>query len=251
MDKQIENALLGRLIAMADDELILAHRNSEWTGHAPILEEDIALANLAQDELGHATTIYGLVEQLNGRSPDNMAFFRDADEFRNAQLTELPKGDWAFTMLRQYLFDAYEHVLYTALLSSTHQPLADVVAKFKGEELYHLRHSHMWVERLGLGTAESQERTQRALNQLWPFALQLFRQMLGDEALIENNLFPDVTTLKESWEQIVIPHLEACQLTIPTENIQCICGRDTHTPNLAELLADMQQVARWDPEATW
>ena len=137
MDDQLKNALVARLTAMADDELILSHRNAEWTGHAPLLEEDIALANLAQDELGHATTIYGLVEELTGESPDKLAFFRDAEAFRNVQLVELPKGDWAFTMLRQYLFDVYEHVLYEALLKSSYQPLADVVTKFRGEELYH------------------------------------------------------------------------------------------------------------------
>ena len=131
MEEPLKQALIGKLTAMADDELILAHRNSEWTGHAPLLEEDIALANLAQDELGHATTLFGLGETLSGRTPDQMAFFRDAAAFRNVQLVELPRGDWAFTMLRQYLFDAYEHVLYAALQTSSYQPLQDFAAKVK------------------------------------------------------------------------------------------------------------------------
>ena len=212
IDPTTNTALRARLMAMADDELILAHRNAEWTGHAPILEEDIALANLAQDELGHATTLLGILGELDGRTPDKLAYFREAAEYRNVQLVELPKGDWARTMLRQYLFDVYEHVLYEALLTSAYQPLADAIAKFRGEELYHLRHSHVWVERLGLGTAESHGRMQQALDLLWPYTAQLFQAMGGDSGLIADNLFPDVTTLHDTWLDIVLPHLEASGL---------------------------------------
>ena len=251
MDSSLKEALIARLTAMADDELILAHRDAEWTGHAPILEEDIALANLAQDELGHATTIYGLIEELNGQTPDQLAYFRDAADFRNVQLVELPKGDWAFTMLRQYLFDAYEHVLYDALLSSTYQPLADVVTKFRGEEMYHLRHSHVWVERLGLGTAESNGRMQAALDSIWPYTMQMFSQMKTDYLLIEKGMFPDVSTLHPKWESIVIPHLKACNLSVQIQSTMLMAQRSAHSPYLIELLADFQQVARWDPEAEW
>lgn len=245
------DSLVARLIAMADDELILAHRNSEWTGHAPILEEDIALANLAQDELGHATTVYGLVEELTGQTPDQLAFFREAADFRNVQLVELPKGDWAFTMLRQYLFDAYEHLLYEALTTSTYQPLADVVTKFRGEEMYHLRHSHVWVERLGLGTAESNGRMQAALDAIWPFTKQLFTPIDTDQALIDAGIFPDVSTLQSAWEAIIMPHIKSCNLSIHTHKTMLMAPRSTHSAYLTDLLSDMQQVARFDPEATW
>lgn len=252
MDNQLKTALAARLTAMADDELILSHRNAEWTGHAPLLEEDIALANLAQDELGHATTIYGLVKEITGDSPDKLAFFRDAAAFRNVQMVELPKGDWAFTMLRQYLFDVYEHVLYEALLKSSYQPLANVVAKFRGEELYHLRHSHLWVERLGLGTAESQWRMQSALDQLWPFTAQLFQPIAGvDEVLLKAGAFPKIEDFHARWQDIALPHLQACQLSVPNYATMIMASRDAHTPYLVELLSDMQQVARWDPEAEW
>ena len=251
IDPTTSNALSARLLAMADDELILAHRNAEWTGHAPILEEDIALANLAQDELGHATTLLGLLEPFNGRTPDQLAYFREAAEFRNVQLVELPKGDWALTMLRQYLFDAYEHVLYEALLGSTYQPLADVVAKFRGEELYHLRHSHVWVERLGLGTAESHRRMQQSLDLLWPYTAQLFRPMAGDNQLVAQGLFPDVAALQDKWLAIVLPHLKASGLEVSEDAEAVTAGRADHTPHLAELLTDMQVVARWDPDAEW
>ncbi|MEM9777298.1 MAG: 1,2-phenylacetyl-CoA epoxidase subunit PaaC [Chloroflexota bacterium] len=251
MDEKLQIALVERLIAMADDELVLAHRNSEWTGHAPILEEDIALANLAQDELGHATTVYGLIEALTGRSPDQMAMFRDAANYRNVQLVELPKGDWAFTMLRQFFFDAYEYVFYEALSQSKYQPLADVIAKFKGEEMYHLRHSHVWVERLGLGTAESNGRMQTALDASWSYTAQLFQRMENDYLLLNADYFPDVSLLREPWESIVIPHLEACELSVPNAVTMLLAGREQHTPYLEEMLADMQMVARLDPEAEW
>ncbi len=251
MNNALKNALLNRLIGMADDELILSHRNAEWTGHAPLLEEDIALANLAQDELGHATVLLGLVEELNGKTPDQMAYFRDAAEFRNVQFLELPKGDWAFTMLRQYLFDAYETILYNRLLTSSYQPLADVVAKFRGEEIYHLRHSHMWVERLGLGTDESLGRLQAALDQMWPLTAQLFQVSEADNLLSEEGVFPLAADMADEWQEIVLPHLANCSLHVPTHATMLLAGRETHTHFLNDLLTDMQQVARWDPSAEW
>lgn len=250
MNDITKTALIERLTALADDELILAHRNSEWTGHAPILEEDIAVSNIAQDELGHATVWLGLVEELTGRTPDDMAFLRPADDFLNVQMVELPRGDWAFTMLRQYLFDAYEHVLIEALLSSKYPPLAAAAAKFRAEEMYHLRHTHLWVERLGLGTAESNRRMQAALDELWPAAGQLFVPLPGDDVLIEAGFWPDLAILLKKWRAIVVPHLEQAELVLPQE-IANTALRSYHTVHLAELLDDMQQVARRDPEADW
>ncbi len=143
MDNQLTQALAARLLAMADDELILGHRLSEWTGHAPILEEDIAFANIAQDEIGHAVIIwYTIRQELGEKSPDQLAFFRDADAFRNAQLVELPKGDWAFSMMRQYLFDTWEMLNLTGLQQSQYQPIAEAAVKMRPEEMYHYRHTH-------------------------------------------------------------------------------------------------------------
>ena len=126
---------------LADDELILGQRDSEWTGHAPILEEDIAFSNIAQDELGHATIWYGLLSELTGEEPNELVFFRDFDDFRNVTLVELPNGDWAFSMLRQYLFDAFEMVRLSQLLESLYRPVAEAAAKIRMEELYHYRHT--------------------------------------------------------------------------------------------------------------
>jgi ring-1,2-phenylacetyl-CoA epoxidase subunit PaaC len=178
------------VLALADDELVLAHRNSEWTGHAPILEEDIAFANLALDEMGHAQLWYQRVQDLTGQIPDALVFFRQAPEFRCAQLVELPKGDWALSMLRQYLFDAAEAVRLPALAESTWPPLAETAAKIRTEEIYHYRHSAAWVRRLGLGTDESHRRMQAALEGLWAYALQLCGPLPGDAEWAEAGLIP-------------------------------------------------------------
>ncbi|MFQ5576791.1 MAG: 1,2-phenylacetyl-CoA epoxidase subunit PaaC, partial [Anaerolineae bacterium] len=184
MDKHLAQALIKTLLAMADDELILAHRNSEWTGHAPILEEDIAFSNIAQDELGHAVLWYGLLADLSAEDPqtypDRLAFFRDAPDYRNLQLVELPKGDWAFTIVRQYLFDAAEAVRLPQLARSEYAPLAEIAAKIQREEIYHYRHTAAWLKRLGLGTEESHCRMQTALNALWPYTGQLFAPLPQD-----------------------------------------------------------------------
>ncbi len=243
-------AVAARMLALADDELILAHRDSEWTGHAPILEEDIGLANIAQDELGHAGLWYGVYGSLTGRDPDRMVFFREVSDWRCVQLVELPKGDWAFTMLRQYLFDAYEHVLLTRLAESRHEAVAAAAAKIRREELYHSRHTSAWVRRLGLGTAESRQRTQDALDGLWPYAAQLFAPGREDEELAALGYAPAPADLVDGWNTLVRPHLEASGLRVP-DGAAPDLRREQHTPYLAELLAEMQKVARLDPEAVW
>lgn len=251
MNQTIQQVLTQKLLALADDELILAHRNSEWIGHAPILEEDIALANIAQDELGHANIWYELHQTLTDDDPDDLVFFRDASEFRNAQLVELPRGDWAFTMLRQYLFDAYELLLLDKLQHSHYQPLAEACAKIRNEEIYHLRHSSNWIKRLGLGTAESQQRTQAALDELWPYAQQLFVPLSGESILVDEHLVPDLAALHEDWLERVRPYLTAANLTTPSDHIPPINDRHDHTPHLTTLLSDMQKVARLNREAIW
>lgn len=247
----LAQALAQTLLGMADDELILAHRNSEWTGHAPILEEDIAFSNIAQDELGHALIWYGLLGDLNGQDADRLAFFRDAAAFRNIQMVELPKGDWAFSMARQYLFDALELTRTERLLASTYRPLAEAAAKIRPEELYHYRHSSSWLKRLALGTEESHRRTQQALDQLWPYTSQFFQPETGAEPLAERNIIPSLGALREAWQEVVLPFLAEASLAIPDEGSAVDAPREVHTPDLVDLLADMQSVARLDPEAQW
>lgn len=238
-------ALIRKLTALADDEIILAHRDGEWTGHAPILEEDIALANIAQDELGHATLYLDLRGKLDGSDADRLAFFRGADEYTNVRLVELPKGDWAFTMLRQFLFDAYEALWLSAAQKSNYVPLAEIAAKAVREEKFHLQHTALWVERLALGTEESRRRTQNALNELWPHVAQLFAPLPGEADLVAVGILPEPEKVRASWESFVLPHLtEKCDLLLPMVPAQAQEGREVHTEHLAPLLAEMQSVAR-------
>jgi ring-1,2-phenylacetyl-CoA epoxidase subunit PaaC len=248
---EYEEALAARLLALADDELLLAHRNSEWTGHAPILEEDIALANIAQDELGHAVTWYGLYAALTGADPDELAFFRDAEAFRNVQMVAYPKGDWAFTLVRQYLFDAAEATLLPHLAGSAYRPLAEAAAKVRQEEIYHYRHSSLWMRRLGLGTAESRQRTQGALNVLWPLAHQLFVPTPGEAELVEAGVVPASSRWRAEWDEVVRPFLSDCSLTIPADAEPPAADRAVPSAFRADLLAEMQEVARAFPEAKW
>lgn len=252
MDGPTQGALLDRLLAMADDELVLAHRNSEWTGHAPILEEDIAFANIALDELGHASIWYGVRTKLTGEDPDRLVFFRDAGEYRNIQLVELPRGDWAFSMLRQYLFDAAELTGLRHLSGSAYAPLAEAAAKIATEEIYHVRHTQVWLRRLGLGTDESHGRLQRALDVLWPYARQLFVPLPGDPLLVEAGFIPPAALVGREWEERTRPFLAACDLAVPEAALpKRDIPRSEHTEHLMALLAEMQSVARADPEAEW
>lgn len=243
LTEQQKTALIARLTALADDEIILSHRDSEWTGHAPILEEDIALANIAQDEIGHALMYLGLRSELDGSEPNQLTFFRGAREYTNTQMVELPKGDWAFTMLRQYLYDAYEALWLDAARASSYAPLAEVAQKAVREEKFHLQHTALWVERLGLGTPESHRRMQDALNVLWGYTTQLFVPTAGEETLIAAGITPDPAAVKTRWESLVRPHLERSGLSIP-QGEGVTVSRQHHSEDLLYLLTEMQSTAR-------
>lgn len=242
------------LLALGDDELILGHRVSEWCGHAPILEEDIAFANIALDEIGHARLWYQLVAELRGeapeRYPDQLAFFRPAVEFRALPLLQLPNGDWAFSLLRQYLFDAFEAQRLEGLLESKHAPLAEVAAKIRTEEIYHLRHSRAWIPRLGLGTGESHHRLQAALDELWPYAQGLGVSISGEDELVAAGLVPATGDLFAAWQDEVTEFLNNANLNIPAAE-PGYGDRSQPTKHLEPLLVDMQEVARFDAEAQW
>lgn len=251
MSDELSRALIERLTAMADDELILGHRNSEWTGHAPLLEEDIALANLAQDEIGHAATWYGLRSSLDGSDPDELVYRRGEGEYRNCRLVELPRGDWAFTMLRQFLFDAYEAELLPRLKVSAWSPLAEAAAKIANEELFHLRHSGLWLERLALGTAESQGRLERALALAAPALPGLLAAPPGGEALAEAGYFPASAELAAAVQGRLARKFSAVGLDAERwfRPLAEPVSRIAHGPELGELLGTMQSVFRADPEA--
>jgi ring-1,2-phenylacetyl-CoA epoxidase subunit PaaC len=254
MNESLQRTLANYLIAMADTELILGHRDSEWCGHAPILEEDIAFANLALDEIGHATLWYGLVADLLDENretyPDQLAFLRGPDEYRNAPLVELPKGDWAFSMLRQYLIDSAEGIQLEKWTHSAYQPLAESAAKAYREEIYHLRHTQAWVKRLALGTDESHRRMQQALDDLWSYVPGYFEAIADQAALVAENFIPSSEEVYAAWLNKVSAELQQFNLSLPTSPPASF-NRMQHTEYLAPLLEAMQQVARLAPQAKW
>jgi ring-1,2-phenylacetyl-CoA epoxidase subunit PaaC len=242
------------LLRLADDRLVLGHRLSEWCGHAPILEEDIALANIALDLVGQATLLLELAaaREGRGRTADDLAYFRDARDFRNLQLAELPKGDFAFTIARQFLFDVYDVMVLEGLQGSADAELAGIAAKAYKEARYHLRHSGEWMLRLGDGTAESHRRAQDALDELWRFTGELFLPDELDARLAAEGLAPELATLRERWQEQVARVVTAATLRLPEDRSVARGGRrGLHTEHLGLMLAEMQSVARAHPGAQW
>ena len=254
-------ALRTLLTAMADDELVLGHRNAEWTGHAPILEEDIAFSNLAQDELGHALVWYTQLQELTGRTPDAAAFERPWNEFTCCRLVAQPNGDFAYTVVRQYLFDEAEQVRLAALRTSTHLPFRDIAAKLLREESYHLTHSKGLLTRLGDATPESHARMQAAVDAAFPRALEIFEELPGEQLLVDAGVFPGNAALLHAWLDRVVPVLRAASLHPPVRGegaaaaVTCAAepggraGRGHE--HLMALVADLQSVYRTVPGGAW
>ena len=242
------------LLRLADDRLVLGHRLSEWCGHAPILEEDIALANIALDLVGQATALLDLAaaREGRGRTADALAFLRDAREYRNLQLAELPNGDFAVTIVRQFLFDAYDQLLLDALTRSADGELAGIAGKAVKEARYHLRHSAEWVVKLGDGTAESHARAQAALDDLWRFTGEPFLADDVDRSLAAAGIAPDPASLREPWLARVREVVAAATLRLPEDRSVARGGRQgLHTEHLGHMLAEMQSVVRAHPGAEW
>jgi ring-1,2-phenylacetyl-CoA epoxidase subunit PaaC len=242
------------LLRLADDRLVLGHRLSEWCGHGPILEEDIALANISLDLIGEATLLLKLAGEVEGqgRSEDALAYFRDAIDYRNALFAELPKGDFAFTIVRQFLFSVFSLLQMDALTKSANADLAGIAAKAVKEARYHVRHSAQWVVTLGDGTEESHARAQSALDALWRYTGELFIADDVDREVSNAGLGVDPSTLANAWRAEVDRVLAEATLTVPQVTYMQRGGRDgKHTEHLGHLLSEMQIVARSHPEATW
>jgi ring-1,2-phenylacetyl-CoA epoxidase subunit PaaC len=250
----ITNQLFEYLCRLGDDRLVLGHRLSQWCGHAPILEEDIALGNFALDLIGQASALLHLAGEVEGqgRDEDALAFLRDENQFRNALLVELPIGDFGFTLVRQFLFDAFDVFLLEELTRSSNETLAGIAGKALKEAKYHLRHSAEWVVRLGDGTEESHRRVQRALDELWPFAFELFETDEIDHAMRAQGVAPDPATLRARWESAVRDVLAKATLAVP-DRARLVTGgrRGRHTEHLGHMLAEMQILPRSHPGAKW
>ena len=272
-DAAYRQALRELLLRLGDDELVLGHRNSEWTGFAPLIEEDVAFSSLAQDEIGHATLFYDLLAALDGTTADRIAFGRQPEAFRNAVLLERdnggpqvwdrprdpdapPRRDWGFTIARQFLYDVADALRLERLEASSYAPLAHAAALARREERYHLEHSRAWVERL-LGAGESsRERMLASLRAAWPGALGLFEETDADPVLERAGIFPGGTTgWRDAWLARMAELNSALQLGLPVQ--EGMAGaelggrRGRHSGDLARLLDEMTMVYRLDPEAVW
>jgi ring-1,2-phenylacetyl-CoA epoxidase subunit PaaC len=247
-------ALSEYLLRLGDDRLTLGHRLSEWCGHGPVLEEDIAMANIALDLIGQATMFLRMAGQAEakGRDEDALAYWRDETLYRNASITELPPGDFGFTILRQFLVSAWSFHHLEALSTSANSELAAVAAKALKETRYHVRHSSEWVLRLGDGTEESHRRIQASMDELWPWTGELAWQDDIDAELRKSGVAPDLEALRAPWEALVRDVATRATLTIPDGPMRMSRGRQgLHTEHLGHMLAEMQIVARSHPGAQW
>ena len=250
----IQHAKFEYLLRLGDSSLIIGHRLSEWCGHGPILEEDIALINIALDFVGNATSLLTYAAQVEGkeRSEDDLAYTRNEREYRNLLLTEQPNGDYAFTIARQFLYDVYTLFLYEELKSSKDETIAAIAVKSHKEITYHLRHTTQWMYRLGDGTAESHQRLQTALNDLWMYTPDLFDMDEVDALLINLGIAADLNKVKEAWEKKVAEVITEATLQIPVTTIKQKGSREgKHTEHLGFLLAEMQYIPRSYPGAKW
>lgn len=248
------NTLFEYLIRLGDDSLILGHRLSEWCGHGPILEEDIAMTNIALDLVGQATSILKYAGEVEGkgRSEDDIAFLRFEREYKNALLVEQPNEDFGVTMMRQFLFDAFRKPLFEQLTKSSDDQLAAIAEKSLKETKYHLKHSAEWVIRLGDGTEESHDRVQNALNDLWRYSDELFFTDEVDADLEAKGIIFSSEELKADWSETVKNVLNQATLTIPDNGWQHDGGRrGLHSEHLGYILAELQYMQRAYPNMEW
>jgi len=250
----LSDNLFQYLLRLGDDRLVLGHRLSEWCGHGPILEEDIALANIALDLIGQANLYLKIAGETEGkgRSEDDLAYFREAIDYRNVQIVELPRGDYAFTIVRQFCFDVFNYHVLEQLQSSKHAELAGIAAKGFKEARYHVRHSSEWVLRFGDGTEESHTRAQNALNELWRFTGEMFEADNVDRAMLADGIGADIEGIKPKWEAVVKDVFSRATLSVPNDPPAMTGGRrGRHTESLGHMLSEMQIVARSHPDAQW
>lgn len=249
-----ENLLLDYLLHLGDNSLILGQRLAEWCGHGPILEQDMAITNISLDLFGQTRNIFQYAAEVEGkgRTEDDLAFLRDAIHFKNVLLVELPNGDFGKTIVKQFLYDAYNFLNYTALLESTDKQLAAIAEKSLKEVTYHLRFSSEWMIRLGDGTEESHRRMQTGLDDLWMFTGELFEMTETETELLKTGVSVDLTKLKADWNKKVKAICEEATLKIPEEAWMQTGGKKgTHTENLGFILADMQYLQRAYPGQEW
>jgi ring-1,2-phenylacetyl-CoA epoxidase subunit PaaC len=248
------SAHLQYLLRLADDQLVLGHRLSEWTGHAPMLEEDIALANIGLDHIGAARSLYDRASEVHGEglTEDDYAYRRDSRGYLNLLLVERPNGDFAHTIARQFFYSAFALPHWQALTTSADETLAAIAAKSEKEARYHVRHAGDWFLRLGDGTAESHRRMTEAVAALWPYTGEMFEVDGVVEALVADGIAVDPRTLHAEWARTVETALTATGITPPpVKHFQTGGRTGRHTEHLGYILAELQFLQRAYPGAQW
>jgi ring-1,2-phenylacetyl-CoA epoxidase subunit PaaC len=249
-----ETPLVLYTLRRADDALILGHRLSEWCGHAPAMEEDMALANMGLDLIGQARELYTYAAKVEGKGndEDKFAYLRDVRQYRNLLLLEQPNGDFARTMTRQFFYAAFADLYWRAMMMSRDTTLAAIAAKAEKEFAYHVRHTSEWMIRLGDGTDESNRRAQTAVDDLWAFTGEMFVVDDVERGLIEAGIAVDPASLRPRWLKTISEVLDEATLAMPQNDWMQKGGRiGHHTEHLGHLLSELQSLQRTFPGATW
>ena len=250
----MKQALIDYTLHLADNSLILAQRNSEWCGHGPVLEQDIAITNISLDLIGQARNFYQYAATLigNDATEDTLAYLRKGEEFKNCLLVEQPKGDWAQTILRQFFFSQHQYLLFQQLQNSRDEQLAAIAEKSLKEVTYHLRWSSEWVIRLGDGTTESHGRIQKAIDELWKYTGEMFEAASYELRVASEGTGVDVAKLKVEWLDKVKEVFSVATLTVPELNFIQSGGKEgKHTDHLGQILTELQYMQRTYPGCEW
>jgi len=249
-----DEALNDLLYRMADDLLVLGHRNAEWTGIGPLLEEDIAFSSMAQDKIGQSLALYTLLHEAGEPDPDTLGFMRDASDFRNCIFVELPNGEYDFSLIRHFLFDTALAVRIDSLTRCSYEPLANLARKIQAELKYHALHANTFVRKLGTATGESINRLQRSIDEALPFALGIFESTPWEKEIVERSLCESETILESRWRARIDRIVATTALTLPSRDVltPVYGGRaGQHSEHLQPLIDEMTEVYRSDPETEW
>lgn len=251
LDSAARDALAELLLGVADDEFVIGFWDSEWTGIAPMLEEDVATSSIAQDEIGHAKALYELLAELTDDDADRIAYGRSSAEFRHAALLNHARGDWAFSVARRYLYETADSLRLAALAGSTYEPLSALAAKMRREETYHRLHADAWLRRLDEGGDEVRERLRGALECLWPDAQEVFAPLIGEEILVRQGFLPaPMRVMHAEWQTSAGAILEPITGELPPL-APSIDGRQRRTADFEWLHGQLTSVARSQEAAAW
>jgi ring-1,2-phenylacetyl-CoA epoxidase subunit PaaC len=248
----VRDALADLLLSVADDEFVIGFWDSEWTGIAPMLEEDVATSSISQDEIGHAKALYEMLAKLTGADADQIAFHREAQDYRHAALMNHPRTDWAFSVARRYLYETADAVRLEAFAQSSFAPLAQLAAKMAREERYHQMHLDVWLRRLATADDDTRERMASSLARLWPDALSIFTPLDGEAELLGAGVLPEpMAAMRARWAERLAPAMAALGLPVLVDGEPATDGRTRRTDDFRWLHGEFTMVAGSEAGATW